>query len=83
LEGLSEEVKRTSLEAAGDFAAFASWEKFLEDFGDAERFMRWGSGGVSGTHDFESDQTRGYIQWMEGQFCWGIVVSEFVRECSS
>jgi hypothetical protein len=67
---LSEDVKRTSLEAAGDFAAFASGEKPSEAFGDAGRFMRWGPGGVSETHDFESDQTRGngYIQWMEGHF---------------
>jgi hypothetical protein len=42
LEGLSEDLKKMLLEAAGAFAAFAYGEKPWEAFGEAGRFMRWG-----------------------------------------
>ena len=42
LEGLSEDLKTSSLEAAGAFAAFAYGEKPWKAFGEAGRFMRWG-----------------------------------------
>ncbi|KAJ5776380.1 uncharacterized protein N7511_001391 [Penicillium nucicola] len=83
LDGLSEEVKRTSLEAAGTFAAFAYGKKPWESFGEAGRFMRLGPKGVSGMHDFKSDQSRGYghLQWMDDhfeetkEFVWSILLA--------
>lgn len=70
LERLSEDVKRTSLEAAGAFAVFASGEKTWGAFGDAGRFMRWGPGVFRGCMILRVIGLggMGHIQWMEGHF---------------
>ncbi|KAJ5757925.1 uncharacterized protein N7511_006619 [Penicillium nucicola] len=59
-------TQQVSLEAARIWSAFAHGQQPWEPYSDRRRFMRFGPGGHSGLHTFESDNTRnyGFQEWL-------------------